>query len=71
MEIVNVYVNNREAIYTVALDENVLVDVKCVGNLCYIMSCEDGCETYDMDGNTFDYHYDERSVIRFVKRIHY
>ena len=68
MEVVGVCENNREMIYTVALDVNVFVDVKCVGNLCYVMSCEDGYETYDSDGNTFDYHYDERSVIRLVKK---
>lgn len=68
MEIVSVYEDNSETIYTVALDENVFVDVKCVGNLCYVMSCGDGYETYDSDGNTFNYRYDERSVIRFVKK---
>jgi len=30
------------------------------------MSCGDGYEVFNSDGNTFDYHYNEEDVIKFV-----
>lgn len=67
MKINDKYENNGELIYTVELEEDVFVDVKCVGDLCYVMSCEDGYEAYNSDGNTFDYHFNENEVIEFVR----
>ena len=68
MKIAGVFDDNINQIYTVELEEDVFVDIKCCETFCYIMSCEDGCTTYDHNGNTFDYHYDKRSVIRFVNK---
>lgn len=69
MKIVDKYEDNGDSIYTVELEKDVLVDVKCVGNLCYIMSCEDGYEAFNSDGNTFDYHFNEKDVIEFVRKV--
>lgn len=66
MKIIEKYEDNCEQIYTVELEEDVFVDVKCTGNLYYVMQCEDGYEVYNSDGNTFDYHFNEEEVLKFV-----
>lgn len=67
MKINSIYEDNEAMFYTVELEEDVFVDVKCVGDLCYVMMCEDGYEAYNSDGNTFEYHYDANEVVEFVK----
>lgn len=67
MKVVDKYIDNGTLFYTVELEENVFVDVKCVGDLCYVMDCDDGYTTYDNNGNTFDYHYSEYDVVEFVR----
>lgn len=62
--------NNGEVIYNVMLEEDVFVDVKCVGDLCYVMDCEDGYVAYNCDGNTFAYDFNEDEVVAFVKNIY-
>lgn len=69
MRIRDIYEDNGYLIYTVELEEDVFVDVKYIGNLCYVMDCEDGYEVYNSDGNTFDYHYNVDEVIAFVKNM--
>ena len=69
MKIIDKYEDNGALFFTVELENNVFVDVKCVENLCYVMSCEDGYTVYDGNGNTFDYHYSENDVIDFVKKL--
>lgn len=66
MKINDQYEDNGALIYTVELEDDVFVDVKCVGDLCYVMSCGDGYEVFNSDGNTFDYHYNEKDIIKFV-----
>lgn len=66
MKINNAYEDNGALFYTVELEKDVFVDVKCIGDLCYVMDCEDGYEVYDSNGNTFDYHYNKYEVINFV-----
>lgn len=68
MRIAEIFEDNGALFYTVELEEGVFVDVKYVGNLCYVMSCEDGYEVYDSNGNTLDYCYSEDEVIEFVER---
>lgn len=68
MKIIDRFEDNGALFFTVELENNVFVDVKCVGNLFYVMSCEDGYKVYDSNGNTFDYHYSENDVIEFVKQ---
>lgn len=53
--------------YTVELEEDVFVDVRCSNGCYYVMDCEDGCEVFNSDGNTFDYHYDANEVVEFVR----
>ena len=67
MKIVDRYGDNGAIFYTVELEEDVFVDVKCDMDLCYVMDCEDGYEVFDSDGNTLDYHYNADEVIEFVK----
>ena len=69
MKIIDKYESNGSAFYTVELEEDVFMDVKCVGDLSYVMSCEDGYNVYNSDGNTFDYYYNEDEVIEFVKNV--
>jgi len=59
--------SKTEVIYTVELEPDVYVDVKRVGNLYYIMSCEDGYNFYNSDGNTFDYYCDESAILKMVQ----
>ena len=66
MKIVDRYEIDGALIYTVELEEDVFVDVKRVGNLFYAMSCGDGYEVYNSDGNTFDYHYNCSEVLKFI-----
>ena len=68
MKINDEYEDHGNLVYTVELEEDVFVDVKYIGNLCYVMSCEDGYEVFNSDGNTFDYHFNENEVIEFVKK---
>ena len=51
MRISNVFGDNREIFYSVELEEDVFVDVKHIGNLYYVMDCEDGYRAYNSDGN--------------------
>jgi hypothetical protein len=67
MKIIDKYEDNGERIYTVELEDDVLVDVKCIDNMCYVMQCEDGYEVFNRDGNTFDYHFNEDEVVNFVR----
>lgn len=67
MKIVDKYGDNGALFYTVELEEDVFVDVKCDMDLCYVMDCEDSYEVYNSDGNTFEYHYNADEVIEFVK----
>ena len=67
MRIVDKYGDDGALFYMVELEDDVLVDVKCVGNLYYVMDCEDGYKTYNNDGNTFDYNFNEDEVVEFVK----
>jgi hypothetical protein len=67
MRIKDMYEDNGALFYTVELENDVFIDVKYVGNLCYVMDCEDGCKVYNSDGNTFDYHFNENEVVEFVK----
>jgi len=67
MKIKNTFEDKGDLFYTVELEEDVFVDVKCTGDLCYVMQCEDGYEVYNSDGNTFDYHFSEDEVVAFVK----
>lgn len=68
MKIYDKYDSGSALFYTVQLEEDVFVDVKSIGELCYIMDCEDGYTTYNSVGNTFDYHYNADEVITFVKK---
>lgn len=68
MKITNIYDDNGALFYTIELEDDVFVDVKCVGNLCFVMDCEDGYKAYNSDGNTFDYHFNENEVLEFVLR---
>lgn len=68
MKIVDTYRDNEALFYTVELEANIFVDVKCIGELCYVMACEDGYEVYDNNGNTLDYHYDIEKIIKIVKQ---
>lgn len=54
-------------IYSIELEPGALIDVKNIGDLWYVMSCGDGYEVYDENGNTFSYQYNENEVIDFVK----
>lgn len=67
MRIADRYEDNGALFYTVELEEDVFVDVKCAGDLYYVMTCEDGYDAYNSDGNTFEYDYDEDEVVAFVK----
>lgn len=67
MRIKDMYEDNGALFYTVELENDVFVDVKYVGNLCYVMDCEDGYKVYNSDGNTFDYHFNKDEVVEFVK----
>ena len=67
MKIKDAFDNSREVFYTVELEEDVFVDVKRIGNLYYVMDCEDGYRAYNSDGNSFDYYFNEDEVIEFVK----
>ncbi len=69
MRIVDRYKDNGALFCTVELEDGIFVDVKCIGNLCYVMNCGDGYEVYDNNGNTFDYHYNEYEVVEFVSEI--
>lgn len=62
------YDNGREIFYSVELEKDVFVDVKCVDNLYYVMDCADGHRAYNRDGNSFDYYFNEKDVIEFVMR---
>lgn len=68
MKIKDTFDNNREVFYTVELEEDVFVDVKRIGNLYYVMDCEDGYRAFNNDGNSFDYYFNEDEVIDFVKK---
>lgn len=67
MKIVDKYGDNGALFYTVELEENVFVDVKCDMDLYFVIDCEDGYEVYDRDGNTLSYHYNADEVVNFVK----
>ena len=67
MRIIDKYENDNATFFTVELEENVFVDVKCIGDLCYVMDCADGYNTHDSNGNTFDYHYSENDVVDFIR----
>lgn len=69
MKIKDTFDNNREVFYTVELEEDVFVDVKRIGNLYYVMDCEDGYRAFNNDGNSFDYYFNEDEVIDFVKKV--
>lgn len=69
MRISNVFGDNREIFYSVELEEDVFVDVKRIGNLYYVMDCEDGYRAYNSDGNSFDYYFNEDEVVDFVKSV--
>ena len=69
MTIKDIFDNNREVFYTVELEEDVFVDVKRIGNLYYVMDCEDGYRAFNNDGNSFDYYFNEDEVIDFVKKV--
>lgn len=69
MKIKNTFEDKGNQFYTVELEEDVFVDVKCTEDLCYVMQCEDGYEAYNSDGNTFDYHFSENEVVEFVRNI--
>ena len=69
MRISNVFGDNREIFYSVELEEDVFVDVKHIGNLYYVMDCEDGYRAYNSDGNSFDYYFNEDEVVDFVKSV--
>ena len=61
-------IGNESVIYTVMLEPGVFVDVKRTDDgFYYIMQCEDGYETFDDSGNTFDYRFDFNNVVRFVE----
>lgn len=61
-------IENESVIYTVVLEPGVFVDVKRTDDgFYYIMQCEDGYETFDDNGNTFDYRFDFNNVVRFVE----
>ena len=66
MKIVDRYEIDGALICTVELEEDVFLDVKRVGNLFYAMSCEDGYEVYNSDGNSFDYYYNAADVLQLV-----
>lgn len=68
MKLKDKYEDNGALFYTIELDNDVFVDVKHVGNLYYVMDCEDGYMTYDSNRNSFDYHFNENEVIDFVKK---
>lgn len=67
MKIKCTYEDQGNLFYTVELEEDVFVDVKCIETFYYVMQCEDGYEAYNSDGNTFDYHFNENEVLEFVK----
>ena len=70
MKIVTCFDNNgNEFYYSVEMADDVFVDVKRIGNLYYVMDCEDGCRAYNSDGNSFDYRFNESEVVNFVKNI--
>ena len=68
MKITNKWEDNNALFYTIELNKNIFVDIKFVNNLCYIMSCEDGCLTYNNSGNSCYYSFNEDEVINFVKK---
>ena len=67
MKINNQFDNGRETFYSVELEEDVFVDVKHIDGLYYVMDCEDGYRAYNNDGNSFDYYFNEKDVLKFVK----
>ena len=69
MKIIDKYENDGAFLCTVELEDDVFVDVKCIGNLFYVMQCEDGHEVFNRDGNTFDYCYNQKEVIEFVMEV--
>ena len=66
MNIIDKYEDDGSYIYTVELEDDVFVDVKCIGDLCYVKQCGDGYEVFNGNGNTFDYYYNQKEVIKFV-----
>ena len=70
MRIVDVWKDDNETYCTIELEEDIFVDIKkCEDGFCYVMQCEDGYETYNNDGNTIGYYFDENKIIDFVREI--
>ena len=70
MKIISEFSDRRnESIYTIELEPGAYVDVKRVENHCYVMQCEDGYEVFDENGNTFNYLFDKKEVLEFVKEV--
>lgn len=75
MELIDSYMMDAAAFYTVCLEPGFLMDVKvcCDTGLTYIMENEDGSTVYDQfhQDITFPFkEYDEQAVIQFVKESH-
>ena len=67
MKVVDKYESNDVVFFTIQLDEDVFVDVKVIGDLCYVMQCEDGRMAYNSKECSLDFAVDEKAVIALVK----
>ena len=55
-------------IYTIEIEDDVYVDVKHIGDLWYVMACEDGKDAYSNNCESVDYDVNHESVIGFAKK---
>ena len=66
MRIVKMDLNN-DFLYTIELEENVLIDVKFNKDEYKFICTDDGYSAYDWNGNSFDYNFNALEVINFLK----
>ena len=55
-------------IYTIEVEENVLIDVRVDENIYTFIPTDDGGIAYDYNGNSFDYYYNALEIIDFLKK---
>ena len=67
MKIISEYKKDESLVCTIELENEVFVDVKCIGNICCFLERENGYLTYNSNGKSFDCIFNKNEVIAFVK----